>query len=151
MTVEGLFNPSHLIRTFLAHEYAFSIFYPKHEIRIAHGKGTWSCVKIRQGQVIDWVIIQDMGTGNESENEMTKALFDKIQQDNWENIKYRFREDQLCDRDGDSLFIENALTVWGGKTSSIEEIVVVQPGRNASVDERTGEYILHPRIGEFVK
>lgn len=143
MIVEGLFNPSHIVRTFVSHEYAFEIKYKDHAIRIAHTKGTWSCCKLKDGTVIDYVEINDCRSGVDSDNGMLEALVESIQE------QLAAKNATTNERDWDGKMIEKVLSIWGGKPSSIERISVVQPGRNAWVDNTTGNFFFAPREGEF--
>lgn len=143
MTVTGLFNPSHILRVFLAKEYAFEIRYPDQIVRIAHGKGTWDLAKLNISGVIDFLAVQDYGAGVTGTNTMSVALFKKIGED----ILFG---DNLT-REKDAQAIEKALSIWGGDPKTIQEIVAVQPGRNACINERTGEFDLSARQNEFFK
>lgn len=151
MTVTGFPNPSHVIRLFIANEYAFDIRYPKHSVRVAHWKGSWRLAKVRGGEVVDGVTVHDFGTGVESDSELTKALFEKIMEDALEKARKNRPEGRGPDREDDALGIEAALLIWGGRAADVAGIEVVQPGRNALVDFGTGEFSLSPRAEEFRK
>lgn len=143
MIVEGLTNPSHVIRSFLINEYAFSIAYITHEVRIAHNKGTWCCVKIRNNTIEDSILIHDDFYGVETPNDMTEALYEQIQVDSAKKINFP------SDRRDEAYVIEKFLRIWGGRTGTVVKISTVQPGRNASVDVETGDFILDPSVVEF--
>ena len=49
MLIEGSYKASHIIRTWLEREYAFSFFWEDAEIRIGHHKGTWTIAKFVSG------------------------------------------------------------------------------------------------------
>lgn len=142
MTVEGLFNPSHVLRSFIAAEYAFCVFYPKHEIRIAHQKGSWYCVKMEKTEIIDTIQIDDSFGSHWAMMDMTEALYD--------SLKTQHRSLPPT-RENEALVIEKFLKIWGGKTQTVGKIVAVQPGRNAIIDGDTGEFELSPREDEFKK
>ncbi len=150
MTVEGFFNPSHILRTCLSREYAFSISYPKHEVRVGHHKGTWFCGKLKEGILIDYIEITDCFSGSRSKNDMTKAFYDQIAGDAEKKLG-KSRDQDNWDRNDEAEPIEKFLSVWGGRPATILKIQVVQPGRNSSVDEDTGEFYFSPREEEFCR
>lgn len=143
MILEGLFNPSHVIRLCISREYAFAIQYETSQIRVAHHKGGWYCGKLRNGKIEDHLIMYDEGSGEETENEMLKAL---IQTTHAQEFRKTSRPDG---RDFDALKLEKVLRIWGGSLDKIKKISVVQPGRNAMVDIESGDFILSPRPEEF--
>lgn len=145
MIVTGLFNPSHILRVFLAKEYAFEIMYPDQLVRITHGKGTWNLAKLNAFGVIDFLVIQDYGTGISGSNKMSVALF--------KTIAAEILPIEMTDitREVDAKAIEKALRVWGGDPTTILGITAVQPGRNAGLNEDTGDFELRPRENEFFK
>lgn len=148
MTVTGLFNPTHILRDFLAREYAFSIVYPGRSLRVAHAKGTWTCAKIQNGHVVDYIVIQDCCSGIDCKNEMTLSLFKIIQDQVHKDHAKRF-PGGFMSREIDAKFIEMAFMIWGGHPRTIISMDVLQPGRNANVDETDGNIGLSPREGEF--
>lgn len=143
MIVEGLTNPSHVIRSFLINEYAFSIAYITHEVRIAHHKGTWYCVKIKNDAVEDSILIQDDFSGVVTDSEMAEALYEQIQVDSAKKIHFP------SDRRDEAYVIEKFLRIWGGRTGTVVKISAVQPGRNASINQDTGDFVLSPAELEF--
>ena len=143
MFIQGLSNPSHVLRCFLANEYAFEIAYPNHSVRVAHGKGTWSMGKVKDGNVVGRIEVLDCFSGCSSDDEMTRGLYEEIQRMRTE------RKKDAHGRDEEAYVIEMFLRIWGGKPSGITAVHVVQPGRNAWVGESTGEFSLSPRWEEW--
>lgn len=143
MQIEGFTNPSHILRTFIAREYAFSYEVGEDkEIRVAHAKGSWYFGKLKAGVPVDYFVWSDSCSGIYSENEMTKSYLE-------ERISLWKRS---CDtRDSEADLIESALHVWAGAPTSIKSFCVVQPGRNAQLDESTLDFTLFPRVEEFHK
>lgn len=142
MVIEGFFKPSHVVRTCLEHEYAFEVVYPKYTLRVAHTKGVWSCVKLLGAVVVDRIEINDCWGGSACDNDLTRALYENIEQrhaDKALGAGIR-REEARC--------IEEFLSIWGGRAAEIQKILVIQPGRNAWVDE-SGEFECSARVEEF--
>ena len=112
--VEGFYNPAHIIRTFIAKEYAFSYFFEDREVR-----------------------------GAQSYNELTQSLAEAIMHQNSEEL------DKNPTRATEAEILWKMLEIWGGRAKNVLKITVVQPGRNASIDEETLEFVLSPREEEF--
>lgn len=144
MIVDGFSNPTHILRTCLAHEYAFSYEINGKVIHVAHTKGTWSFGKLQNGELIDYFTWGDSFTEVQSSHELTKSFITSIQLQG-KNDKHTI----LGERDTEARWIEKALYVWAGPSLLIERISVIQPGRNAFVDELSGEFILSPREQDF--
>lgn len=149
--IQGHYNPSSIVRLFLAHEYAFEIIYDKYTVRIGHTKGNWYIAKIHNDirTVADRVIVYDFGSGIDAENSMTLALFQKMKELRWEKVGSKYDIGEGFTRDDDAYWIEQALAIWGGNPSKIREINVVQPGRNAMIDFQTGDFELNAAPNEF--
>lgn len=142
--VEGFYNPAHVIRTFIAKEYAFSYFFEDREIRVAHHKGQWTCAKIiKESGATDWFAWDDCGSGVQSYNELTQSLAEAIMHQNSGELA------KNPTRGAESEILWKMLEIWGGKAKNVLKITVVQPGRNASIDESTLEFVLNPREEEF--
>jgi len=140
--VEGFYNPAHIIRTFIAKEYAFSYFFEDREIRIAHEKGVWTFAKVKKDlESSDWFSWADMASGIFSQNELTKSFAESVIAQNGELIDGT--------REGEAEVIWKVLEIWAGKGSKVMNIVVRQPGRNARVEEETLEFAFHPAQAEF--
>lgn len=136
MTVDGFANPHDVLKCFLAREYAFSYYLRGKEIRIGHHKGCWFCVKLQDGVVQDSFRWYDAFSERQSDNEMTKSLLDFIASGN---------TDTEITRDSEAGIILKALDIWAGPSNEVTKISVVQPERNATVDEKTGEFSLSRR------
>lgn len=139
MTVTGLSNPTHLLRLFLSKEYAFDVVYPTHIIRIAHRKGFW-CLRKSTG---DYLTVGDYSNGSlvDCANSMTRALFETLITENLPLDATRADEASV---------IERAMRIWAGNPNTITEFIVVQPGRNASIDQDTGDYVLSAQPSCFL-
>lgn len=150
MIIEGILNPKHLLTVFLIKEYGFSIIYPNHEIRIGHRKGIWYCAKIKNNQVIDFVEINDEIKILNARNELTKSVLETVVEqeiNEWEGEEKGF----IHNRNWMADMLIKFLKIWGGKMSEIQKISVVQPGRNSSIDEFTGNFDFNPREEEWDK
>jgi len=145
MTITGFANPGAVIRFFIAAEYAFSFTLHDKEIRIAHHKGIWTIIKYGRSTVIDWFTWSDVFSGVDSINELTKNLAGYF------NGKGRAQTRDNVTRETESAWIVATLEIWAGPLSDVQQIYVVQPGRNASLDLQTGEFNLSPRPNEFVQ
>lgn len=144
MEIRGLFNPTHSLRLFLSHEYAFEITYPNKTVRAAHCKGAWTIVKIRLDKVEDYFEFDDCDEGHRAENEMTYGLIAEFRENRRKKVDY-----SELSRDSDAALIEKILRIWAGDPNKILAMTVVQPGRNAKVDPTTGDFELSPRPEEF--
>lgn len=144
MTVSGPFNPTHIVRSFLEHEYAFEIHYPTHSVRIAHNKGTWFLVRVKEGRADDFIEIRDCFGGAECKNDLTLSLYTFFEQK-----QFAKGCDDPRNRYEESIIIDQFLRIWGGPYEKAESIAVYQPGRNSYVDDVRLEIELYPREAEF--
>lgn len=138
MLVEGFSNPSHILKSFIANEYAFSFYLKDKEIRVAHHKGTWTFAKLKDGILQDHFEWYDTFSGCLSQNELTHSFISSIQKGAKGDIS----------RNNEAAFIIKALEVWAGPLQEIVKVSVVQPGRNAWVDNE-GEFKLSASPNEF--
>lgn len=147
MVISGEYNPSHIVKEFLGREYAFTIGYSTGVlVNVGHHKGVWYLAKIKDKKVVDYFELEDCFSFIRAENDMTRGLIDAQTQ-----VKGRLYKDDNDARAYPASVIEAVLCVWGGKPQSITDIVVVQAGRNAWIDEKTGSFDLHPRPEEWSK
>lgn len=137
MQIEGFVNARHVLTAFLAHEYAFSYYVRDKEIRVGHHKGTWFIAKMKDGKLYDQFSWGDGYSGVESPNEFTKSFVNSIR-------TLPQREDDSHSRFPEALSIMKALEIWGGPSEEVTKVCAVQPGRNAYIDEVTGDFVLNP-------
>lgn len=142
MKLEGFFNEAHLVRLFLAKEYAFVLTYGNKRVHIAHTKGSWSIAKMDLDIVLDHFVIHDCQSGFEAKNELTSGLIEKMME---------LDASKESSREADAALIFSILEIWAGNHNKIQAIHVMQPGRNAWVDEHTGMFSFSPRENEFYK
>lgn len=149
MFIQGLTNPEHVIELFLNKEYAFSVSYKDGiEIRAAHHKGFWYIARIKDGKML---LLIEYGDNNDvvCSDPLAKAMAESIRDlklSQGAEKRWRIEEREFC-----GFIISTFLGVIGGKKDDIEKIEVVQPGRNAYIDENTGDFCLSPRPEEWGK
>lgn len=150
--IQGVYNPTHIIRLFLENEYAFSITYKTGvEVRVSHHKGTWLVGRLKDNTLQNFFDYGDNGDVNGSngrlvDDQLVRRMVEEITRSAL--AEYKGTSEW---REGHAFALERALRVFGGKVEDIERIDVVQPGRNAVVDYVTGEFALYPREDEFSK
>lgn len=148
MNIQGFLSPAHFIRTCLENEYAFSVQYTTGvEVRIAHCKGTWTLLRLKNGSPTGWFAYSDSGNVDEASDEFVKAFVESTFQSS-------DKRDFNCGtyhRFTDAFKLFQVFRIMGGKDEEVEWINVVQPGRNALLNKETGEFELRPSIEEFRK
>ena len=148
MFVQGAMNPEHLIRLFLAKEYAFSITYSSGiELRIAHHKGLWYVARFSEKKCVDSFTLGD-DYYLESPFPLTYAMVEGLVRMKIEQSKVP--HDGTYTREFPSFVLSCVFGIFGGLPDKVEKIEVVQPGRNATIDEN-GEFQLAPRPEDFKK
>jgi hypothetical protein len=133
----------------LENEYAFSVKYNSGvEVRVAHFKGVWTLLRYKEGKATGWFSFDDSGSVVDASDAFVRSFIDAVLE--------RFVEDTKGygwwnERSMDALLLSKVFGVMGGKDSDVTHISVVQPGRNAILDPKTGEFDLQPSEPEFRK
>lgn len=144
MLLQGVFDPTHIIREFFAHEYAFSVQWPTDiSVRIAHRKGVWYLAKLKKEKVADYFAVDD-GWNYPNLLPAPQSLIRGF---------IEAKKEMLTGEEGRhevAVVLTDLLNFWGGDLEKIKEINVLQPGRNASVSEN-GTFDLEPREDEWHK
>jgi len=147
MKIQGFFDPTHIIRTFIANEYAFELQWINRPlVRIAHHKGTWFFAKIDQeGSVVDRFNYGDNGDLDFMEDGSKASPF-------VQGFIASRRNDKgdTTSRYAQAKVLVDLIHFWGGKLQEVDLINVVQPGRNATL-LADGEFSLVPREDEWTK
>ncbi len=143
MLIQGLFNPSHVIRELFLCEYAFSIHWSKtKEVRVAHRKGVWYLVKVSKDKVVDYFEIDDTWNFPTKPNGLLEGFL-KSQRELY--------DDETSSRPVIAHALCELLHFWADDLKNIDIINVVQPGRNASINQSTGMFDLSPRPEDWKK
>lgn len=149
MIIEGNLNPSHIVRLFIEAEYAFSIHYASGvEARVTHHKGTWFYAHLKDEKVDQYFLYTDSGEVI-SPNSLLQRMVETIHQ---ENIATYLKAGKTNTwRELPAIVLQKALEIASGRFTDVTSIMSHQPGRNASIDEITGEFSFSPRTEEFSK
>jgi len=137
MLIQGLFNNAHFVGELFLREYAFSLSWlDKKEIRVAHSKGTWFVMKIDSDKQKSFFKINDMWEFNGLGHAMVRAFIDMYQKELKPDMTNKL------DRRSSLAFVLAELThSWVSPLEGIQTINCFQPGRNARLDEETGDFI----------
>lgn len=148
MNIQGLLSPTHLIRLCLEHEYAFSVTFKENvEIRVSHYKGTWKVLRMKEDVVTGWFSYCDSGALEQASDDFIQAFVCSVIE-TFKKDRNQFGE---YHRSTDALLLSRLIQIIGGKDEDIITVSIVQPGRNALLNEDTGDFELYPRIEEFRK
>jgi hypothetical protein len=138
LLIEGLPDVGVIIRDMLEKEYAFQISYPGYVVKIAFHKGTWLVWKTGGG----YFELCDSGV-SEADDPVLKALLGQICR---AEIGEVTESSMDFSRQLPAKVIQEALKSWAGKMEEIKGIQVLQPGRDASIDKKTGKFELSNNI-----
>jgi hypothetical protein len=141
MLLSGNFNREHILRQFFSCEYAFKIFWDHLEIRVAHHRGTWYLVKVEKEVFTDYFEINDQWIVWDKANPILQGFI--------QAQKELFDTGERTMREAIAIALTNVLTVWGDVLQRIKGVEVIQPGRNASIDDETGDFWLAPQIDQW--
>lgn len=133
MKIEGFVNPEHIVRAFIANEYAFELQWSdRSSVRVAHHKGTWCIAKIKKIDGKD-LLIEGFDYNDLCGLSSTGLL------PNASPFVKGFFSSKLGETGGSrysqAKMLGDFINIWGGKLQDIECAVVVQPGRNAVIHE----------------
>lgn len=144
MTLEGSFDPSDLIRTFIEREYAFSIAYDNGiELRIGHHKGTWFVGRLQEKKLVGLFEYNDADDVSvlTTQDTLFKSLAEAVRDAEIKQSNAVFEDGRRFP----AIVLEKVFRITGGTPETITRISVVQSDRNARIDEVTGEFILSRR------
>jgi hypothetical protein len=147
MLLEGLYNQDHFIKMMLEKEYAFSLAYTDgHEVRVGHHKGNWTFAQFKNGELVRTFDIDDrpdMGYEFKIDALLRGYTTSRIE----------FHEKKVEDnfRELPAKVILDVVKLLVGEKNQVVRVDVKQPGRNAHIDQFTGEFSFSPREGEFKK
>jgi len=150
MLLQGPVNQSHLIRMMLENEYAFSVQYEdKKEIRCAHYKGLWTVAFYKNGLLWKTFCMDDT-CNMDNHSWQIDPILKGFMEARKERLESKYENGDFH-REYPAEVLYDILVLLAGHNNNIQTINIVQPGRNARIDEFTGEFFLAPREGEFKK
>ena len=136
LQINGFYEVAKIMRLFLSQEYVFTVSWENQELRVAHHKGSWELVKMTEDVVVDKLIVFD-NSAFESKNSLLKGL-----------AQVKLEKIDTIDRNVYACAIVEIIEIWFGNFKEIKSIDVVQPGRNAMIDDG-GDFCLGPRQNEW--